>query len=392
MTNHNTHYPYLIIGGGLSGKIMALGLASHGIKCAILDRAPQVHFNDTRTIALNSKTVGVLKAYNLFDHLSDYISNINDIYVVDDRNDLHMLHFSEKHNNSQPIGHMILSSDFNKQLSHLINESEDITAIEASYDDVETDGKIASVFLTNGEVITANMLIAADGMRSKIRGKFCEQNIAKQYDQAALTFIVEHEKEHHGMAMEHFMPAGPFATLPLRDPNKSSIVWCDKMEALQHYITLPREELSIHLKERVGEVLGNIYPIDDLSTSHCFPLSANVTKQYYYKNIVLIADAAHNVHPLAGQGLNQGIKDISSLVTLIDDMHFCGLSTYSNMLSRYEKERSLDNLAMYQITDKLLWLFSNNVPVASMLRKTGLSLLDSITPMKSLMLKYAKGN
>lgn len=382
---------YLIVGGGLSGKILALGLAHYNISSCILEREAAAQIDDTRTIALNSYSANLLQKYAIWSSLADYVSDIKDIYVVDDRDDVNMLHFSAGHVNSSAIGHMIESGHFNRILNEIVDNSPLISRIYGAYSNVETDGKIAQLLLADNNKINAQYLIAADGKRSIIAAKFFKKLVSKQYNQTAITFKIKHEKPHNGTAIEHFMPSGPFALLPLRDQHSSSVVWCDLPEMIEKYTSLPLEELALHLAERTGPFLGKIELETPITSKHCFKLGAEVTKQYFYKNIALIADAAHSIHPLSGQGLNQGIKDIASLTEIISTREYCGLKLDEIAFGQYEQARKLDNYLMYQLTDKLSLLFSNNFPFSKIFRRTGLSLLDSSEIIKEKMISYAIG-
>ena len=207
--------------------------------------------------------------------------------------------------------------------------------------------------------------------------------VEKYYDQTALTFIVNHERPHAGTAVEHFMPGGPFAILPLREPNSSSIVWTIPRKQSEIIKNLPASEFEYLVQRNFGDFLGKVELDGDIAA---YPLKAYLTHKYFYERIVLIADSAHIIHPLAGQGLNMGIKDIMALTLLVYEH---GIS--SQILVEYENLRRQDNKAMYLITDNLNRIFSNRSKILRHVRTTGIKVINMLSPLKTRMIKYAMG-
>jgi 2-octaprenyl-6-methoxyphenol hydroxylase len=227
-------------------------------------------------------------------------------------------------------------------------------------------------------------LIVCDGQNSKVRQYYFFNKIEKAYKQTALTFNITHEKNHENCAIEHFMPLGPFAILPLKEQNSSSVIWTTSTQQASLLMTLSSEEFEYLLGKNCGYSLGTIHLDSKIS---CFPLKARVTSKYFYNKIVLVADSAHVIHPLAGQGLNQGIKDIEALVQLT-----LGNGITEFTLEQYQKLRQNDNLVMYIATESLNTIFSNHSKPLWYLRRLGLKTIDNMPVIKKLLLQYAMGN
>ena len=184
------------------------------------------------------------------------------------------------------------------------------------------------------------------------------------------------------------MPSGPFATLPMKDPYQSSVVWTEKHEIAALYKQMPIENLTAHLQEKFGEFLGQVKIISKVQT---FPLSAYITENYVKDNIVLVGDIAHAIHPLAGQGLNQGIKDIEELTNIIDKRLKNGLEVDKIALAEYENARIRDNYNMFLLTDNINRVFSNDIKALAFVRRLGMSILNEMGSMKHKIVSYGMG-
>jgi|GEM_PF-1874689 len=383
-----------ILGCGISGMITALSLASKGIKTTILERSDLKFPKDPRTTALTGGSKRFLEAIALWPKLEAHISQIKNIYVVDNKSP-EMMHLEPS---SDAMGYMIANADL-KPILFKATKSHPLITLHT-----EVDYKIQ-------DLRDYNLVLVCDGKNSKIRQEYFEDKVSKSYGQSAMTFIVRHERPHEGTAVEHFMTQGVFAILPLRDQYRSSIVWCEKEEVTKLYMKMKRDEFVGYLQERFGEFLGKV---EIESNPVAFPLSARITKRYYslfpsdeLKTMIrgsyeisealgsmpygkksflaVLGDSAHTIHPLAGQGLNQGIKDIEVLTNIISRNLSVGLDIDEIALEEYENKRKRDNYAMYLITDNLNRLFSNNLPILSDIRKCGLYLAQRIPRLKRMI-------
>jgi 2-octaprenyl-6-methoxyphenol hydroxylase len=290
---------------------------------------------------------------------------------------------------------MIYNSDFKRFLLESCRNSNYITLIDnTSYGKITNNEDEVLVEIQdnnrrNNKSTTVNteLLLVCDSRYSKAREQFFSDRIYKDYRQTALTFLVTHEKKHEGTAVEHFLSEGPFAILPMKDDNISSIVWSVSPEYSEVIQKLPTDELEFLVSENFGPFLGKVKVIEgDSNPIASFPLRCIVADLYYNKRIALIADTAHIVHPLAGQGLNLGIKDMESLVKNIKKL---GLT--KEALQKYYLERKGDNQNMAEITDVLNAIFSNDSRALGSARRIGLNFIEKAPALKKILMGYAMG-
>ncbi len=243
------------------------------------------------------------------------------------------------------------------------------------------------------ETIVARLLVAADGARSRIRERAGIATYGWTYGQSSIVTTVTHERDHHGRAEEHFLPAGPFAILPLkRDPSlghRSSIVWTEEAGEAERIVALPDAQFHAELEKRFGLHLGEIAAV---GPRRAFPLGLSVARAFVAGRIALVGDAAHVIHPIAGQGLNMGLKDVAALAEVIVDAARLGLDPGSpTTLDRYQRWRRFDTMAMGVATDGLNRLFSNRSDVLRLMRDVGLGLVERMPPLKELFIREAAG-
>lgn len=356
-----------ILGCGVTGMLMALRLAHEGIATTILERSDMKWPRDRRTIALTGFSKNILYKIGLWDSLEPYIGEIKDVYVVDNKSP-QMLHLLQ--GGGGAAGYMIENSSLKDVLLKAVRKNPLITLC---------------IEVEHGNPYEYDLLILCDGKSSKLRQEYFQDRVLKNYNQSAMTFLVRHAKPHEGTAVEHFMTQGPFASLPMRDPNESGIVWTEKTEVTGLYMKMDRMEFAYHLSKRFGDFLGEL---EIISEPQAFSLSARVVKNYYYDNMVVVGDSAHTIHPLAGQGLNQGIKDIDVLGEIIARNLLVGLQVDEIALKEYENKRWLDNYRMYLVTDNLNRFFSNNLAIWRDVRKLGLGLLNKVPSLKNKLVGY----
>jgi 2-octaprenyl-6-methoxyphenol hydroxylase len=231
-------------------------------------------------------------------------------------------------------------------------------------------------------------LVAADGAQSKLRSKAGIATHGWNYDQSAIVTTVAHERDHGGKAEEHFLPAGPFAILPLKG-NRSSIVWTEKTPEAERIVALPDAEFHAELEQRFKLQLGEIAAV---GARRVHPLGFFVARSFIAERLALIGDAAHVIHPIAGQGLNMGLKDVAALAEVIVDAARLGLDPGSaTVLERYQRWRRFDTVAMGIATDSLNRLFSNRSDVLRAVRDIGLGLVDRVPNLKRLFIREAAG-
>jgi 2-octaprenyl-6-methoxyphenol hydroxylase len=242
--------------------------------------------------------------------------------------------------------------------------------------------------LSDANALSARLLVAADGARSTIRSKAGIATHGWSYGQSAIVVNVAHERGHQGRAEEHFLPAGPFAILPLKG-NRASIVWTETTVEAERIMALPDAEFDAELEQRFKLHLGEIKVI---GKRRVHPLGFFVARSFIAERIALIGDAAHLIHPIAGQGLNMGLKDVAALAEVIVDAARLGLDPGAlDVLERYQRWRRFDTMAMGVATDGLNRLFSNRSDVLRLVRDVGLGLVDRLPVLKRLFIREAAG-
>jgi 2-octaprenyl-6-methoxyphenol hydroxylase len=242
--------------------------------------------------------------------------------------------------------------------------------------------------LADSDSIAARLIVAADGARSKLRELAGIQTFGWSYGQSAIVTTVRHERDHHGRAEEHFLPAGPFAILPLTG-NRASIVWTEDSAEAERIIALPDALFHAELERRFGLHLG---AIEVVGPRRAYPVGLSVARAFIANRLALVGDAAHVIHPIAGQGLNMGLRDVAALAEVIVDAARLGLDPGAgNVLDRYQRWRRFDTMAMGVATDGLNRLFSNRSDVLRLVRDIGLGLVDRLPPLKNLFIREAAG-
>ncbi|MGN6309700.1 MAG: FAD-dependent monooxygenase, partial [Xanthobacteraceae bacterium] len=245
-----------------------------------------------------------------------------------------------------------------------------------------------SVTFGDGAVVEASLLVAADGARSRLRERAGILTNGWEYDQSGIVVTVGHERDHEGRAEEHFLPAGPFAILPLKG-KRSSLVWTEKRSDAARIVALPADEFKAELETRFGLKLGEIEALDK---PRAFPLGYFVARSFIAERLALVGDAAHVIHPIAGQGLNMGLKDIAALAEVIVDAARVGIDPgQADVLERYQRWRRFDTMAMGAATNALNVLFSNDSTLLRGVRDIGLGLVDRLPPLKNMFIKQAAG-
>jgi 2-octaprenyl-6-methoxyphenol hydroxylase len=296
----------------------------------------------------------------------------------------------------EPFAHMVENGPLLAALAAKAKD-EGVTLAPAAVTDLEfaTDRATnrANVRLSNGDALAARLLVAADGARSAIRERAGIASHGWSYGQSAIVTTVAHERDHHGRAEEHFLPAGPFAILPLtRDAaggHRSSIVWTEESQAAARIVALSEEEFHAELERRFGLHLGEVAAV---GPRRVLPLGLSVARAFVAARLALVGDAAHVIHPIAGQGLNMGLKDVAALAEVIVDAVRLGLDPGAlAVLERYQRWRRFDTMAMGIATDGLNRLFSNQSDALRLLRDVGLGLVDRLPALKHLFIREAAG-
>lgn len=382
----------IIIGGGLVGMTLALALDFHGLDVAVVDSAdlPKTIAPtfDGRTSAIASASARMLEAIDLGPALEGHGCPINEIRVTDGLSPLH-LHFDATHGDSGPLGYMFE----NRRLRAVLIEAAAARKLKvhapARYTRVERDGARATVELADGIRLMAPLIIAADGRRSPLRDAAGIRIATWRYDQTAIVTTIEHEVPHGNIAFELFYPTGPFAILPMLPGNRSAIVWTVKQEDAAAYLGLSERAILAEIDKRTGGFLGTLALAAPLSS---FPLGFHHAERYVDQRFALVGDAAHGIHPIAGQGLNMGLRDVAAMTQVLVEGARIGLDIGdAQLLERYQRWRRLDNGMVAGVTDLLNRLFGLPGRPAATVRRLGLAAVQRVPPLKRFFMQEARG-
>lgn len=390
-----THRSIVICGGAFAGLALALALRQGlGADVPIVVADPALAnrpSRDPRATAIVAACRRLFETIGVWDAVAETAQPILDMVVTDSRLEdatrPPFLTFAGDVAPGEPFAHMI-------ENRHLIDalvertqaEGVDLRATTVTGYDAQPDG--VTVSLGEGDAIEASLLVAADGARSRLRERAGIATHGWEYDQSGIVVTVGHERDHEGRAEEHFLPAGPFAILPLTG-KRSSLVWTETRANAARIVALPPDEFHAELEQRFGLHLGEVKALD---RPRAFPLQYFVARSFIADRLALIGDAAHVIHPIAGQGLNMGLKDVAALAETVVDAARLGIDPgQADVLERYQRWRRFDTMAMGAATNTLNVLFSNESTLLRGVRDIGLGLVDRLPPLKNAFIRQAAG-
>ena len=382
----------IIVGGNHSGLSLAAALGSAGLRVICLERAPSPQKAkakwDGRTVALSYRSVQLLTVAGVWPYLKPKACPIQDIRVAD-QDSLLCLDFHSHEVSVHPFGWIVENVLFRQALEKRLRQLPNVTVIhEASVADIDPGMAHACVRLEDGRHMKASLVVAADGRGSRCRELAGISTYGWDYHQTAIICTIAHSLPHKNVAVEHFQPGGPFATLPMTG-NRSSIVWTEKTGAAAALMAMDIEDFTALLQQRVEPYLGSVQLLGQRAS---YPLNLQHARRYTSRRLVLVGDAAHGIHPIAGQGLNLGLSDIEVLVDELTQAHEMGLDPGDpSVLRRYEKRRRFDNGNMVIMTDLLDRLFSNAVPSVQAARRLGLGLVQNMPRLRRFFMRTAMG-
>lgn len=386
-----------IVGGGLAGAALALALARGGVKVALVERqnpdSLSAEETDGRTTALAAGARQLMEDIGVWTSIEQHAGPITDIRVTD-RNAALKLHFDHRDVGGEPMGYVIENFRLRRALLDAIAAEPGIQAYwNCTLSGFEGEIAGAQLMLEGGQVLDARLAIAADGRGSALR-RFAGIGMrAVDYKQTAIVCAVTHEHPHDGIAHERFLNGGPFAILPMTDgptgEHRSSIVWTERRSLAEHLLTLDRQMLTAELARRFGGFLGKLSIQGD---TWSYPLSVTAAKRLTGPRLALVGEAAHGMHPIAGQGFNVSVRDIESLSQSVSKAVSMGQDPGSDALLRaYAKRRWPDIAAMLAATDGLNRLFMSNLPPVALGRRLGIAAVDRIPPLKRQFQRHAMG-
>ncbi len=385
----------LVAGGGYVGLCVALAVktAAPHLSVTVVDIAPaNAALSDTRASAIAAAAARMLERLGIWNELAANAQPINEMIVTDSR--LHdvvrpvFLTFGDERAQGEPFAHMVANRDLVTALRRRCEE----TGVELLNGERVTgfdnrDGAM-HVTLGSGQARKVKLLVACDGAKSQLRDLAGIRTVHWPYGQSGIVATVRHERDHEGRAEEHFLPAGPFAILPLKG-NRSSLVWTERTEDAKRLVEGDDFTFALELERRFGHKLGEI---SVEGKPRAYPLGLTLARDYVRDRFALAGDAAHGIHPIAGQGLNLGFKDAAALAETIVEADRLGLDIGSlTVLERYERWRRFDTVRMGVLTDVLNRLFSNDNPLLRAARSFGLGVVDRLPGLKKQFINQAAG-
>ena len=389
-----------VVGAGPVGATLACRLAQAGMQVAVVDRAPLPPMEhpdfDGRAYAVAAGSRRLLEAAGVWDKLPYAPGPILDIRVSDGKvgrraSPLH-LHFDHRDAGAGPFGWMVEARALRVALNALMHELPGLHVFAPNEASVERRADGATVHVA-GQELRCRLVVAAEGRGSPLREAAGIPVTRVGYGQRGIVCAVAHERPHNGQALEHFLPGGPFAQLPMAPsdgmPNLSAIVWTERSAQADRVVKLDDAAFGREVQRRLGDHLGVVRPV---GRRWMYPLSAMHAQRYADTRLALVGDAAHGIHPIAGQGLNLGFRDVMALSDLVMAAMAGGQDVGgAKLLAQYQRQRRPDNLLMLAATDGLDRLFSSDNPLLRLVRDLGIAGVHRLPALKRAFMRQAMG-
>ncbi|TCU36155.1 ubiquinone biosynthesis hydroxylase [Rhizobium azibense] len=385
----------LVVGAGYVGLSAAVAVkqAAPHLDVAVVEAAPEhVWQKDMRASAIIAAATKMLEVFGIWEEIQPEAQPITKMIVTDSRTADPVrpvfLTFDGEVEDGRPFAHMIPNAVLVRALRGVCDRLGIEIRHGLSATGLKTEENRISVTLSDASTLQSRLLVACDGVRSKLRDLAGIKTVSWDYGQSGIVVTVEHERPHNGCAEEHFLPSGPFAILPLTN-NRSSLVWTERAHDADRLVAGDDLIFEEELERRFGHKLGALKVIGE---RRAFPLGLTLARAFVAPRFALAGDAAHGIHPISGQGLNLGFKDVAALAETIVEADRLGLDIGSiNILERYQTWRRFDTFRMGVTTDVLNRLFSNDMMPVRIARDVGLGIVDRLPGLKSFFIGQAAG-
>lgn len=385
----------LVAGAGYVGLATAVAIkqARPNLAVGIVDAAPQgVWERDGRASAIAAAACRMLGHLGCWDEIAPRAQPISEMIVTDSRTSDPvrpvLLNFGGDVGEGEPFAHMVANRILNGALRRRAGELGVAIVEGVAVESFTTGLATVEVSRADGVTVETRLLVAADGVKSRLRDMAGIKTVHWDYGQSGIVCTVAHERPHNGRAEEHFLPAGPFAILPL-DGNRSSIVWTERTADADRLVAGDELVFEMELEQRFGLKLGEI---SVEGKPRAWPLGLTLARAFVAPRFALAGDAAHGIHPIAGQGLNLGFKDAAALAETIVEADRLGQDIGAlDVLERYQVWRRFDTVQMGVTTDVLNRMFSNDIGPLRVMRDIGLGLVDRMPRMKDYFIRQASG-
>ncbi|EJF91507.1 ubiquinone biosynthesis hydroxylase [Bartonella tamiae] len=388
-------YDVVITGGAHVGLTLAVAIkqAAPFLNIAVIDANPHNSWkNDLRASAIAAAAIRMLNTLNCWQEVEPLSQPITEMIITDSEKSDPVrpvfLTFDGDLSAGEPFAYMVENKYLNQALHKRAEELNLSIMAALRVENFQNEHEKVIIHLSNGQNIITRLLVAADGVRSQLRDIAGIKTVHWPYHQKGIVCTVEHERDHHGRAEEHFLAAGPFAILPLKG-KRSSLVWNERNEEADRLISADKMVFEAELETRFGHHLGALKLV---SERRAFPFGLTLAREFVKPRFALAGDAAHGIHPISGQGLNLGFRDAAALSEIIVDTARLGLDIGSlASLERYQTWRRFETVRMGMTTDILNRMFSNDIAPLRAFRDIGLGLVDRMPKLKNYFISEAAG-
>ncbi len=395
------HTEVAIVGGGLAGLTLGIALARHGVDTVLIDRedpakALSAGF-DGRVSAIALASQRMLAAIGLWRHVAE-AQPMWDIRVSDSDSAL-FVHYDHSTLGEDPFGWLVENRLMRQAQQAALADLPKARllapmAVAKAERGTPGSGAPAKLTLADGREVHARLVVGADGKMSTMRQMAGIKTLEWAYEQTGIVCTVRHERPHQGVAQERFLPAGPFAILPMTDDaegkHRSSLVWTEPHLRAKAILALDQAGFEAEMLQRFGDHFG---VLEAVGPRWSYPLTFLHAERYIDHRLALVGDAAHGIHPIAGQGLNLGLRDVAALTEAVVGARRLGLDPgQADVLEGYESWRRVDTVVLSAVTDGLTRLFSNDIAPIKLARDLGLGLVQHVAPAKSFFMRHAMGD